>query len=140
MRDIKFLLQRDVCAPGFTLGRLFVEGMMYGFTCEDQDRKLEENPGAKIQKRTAIPRGLYRMTLSFSNRFQKVMPLIKDVPGFSGIRVHGGNDQYDTEGCPLLGAIRTAVGVMKCAEVNAALIDFIRQAEDQGDAVWIEVQ
>ena len=140
MRDIKFLLQRDVCAPGFTLGRLFVEGMMYGFTCEDQDRKLEEEPGAKILKRTAIPRGLYRLTLSFSNRFQKVMPLIKDVPGFDGVRIHGGNDQYDTEGCPLLGKTRTAVGVMHCAEVNGALIEFIRKAEDQGDAVWIEVQ
>ena len=140
VRDIKFLLQRDVCAPGFTLGRLFVEGMMYGFTCEDQDRKLEEEPGAKIPKRTAIPRGLYRLTLSFSNRFKKVMPLIKDVPGFDGVRIHGGNDQYDTEGCPLLGKTRTAVGVMHCAEVNASLIESIRQAEDQGDALWIEVQ
>ena len=75
MRDIKFLLQRDVCAPGFTLGRLIVEGKLYGYTCEDQDRKLEENPGAKIAKRTAIPRGLYRLTASYSNRFKKVMPL-----------------------------------------------------------------
>ena len=140
MRDIKCLLKRDVCAPGFTLGRLFVEGKMYGFTAEDEDRKLEENPAAKIAKRTAIPRGLYRLTLSYSNRFKKVMPLIKDVPGFDGVRIHGGNDQYDTEGCPLLGKTRTAVGVMHCAEVNAALIEFIRQAEDQGDAVWIEVQ
>ena len=140
MRDIKFLLQRDVCAPGFTLGRLFVDGMMYGFTCEDQDRKLEENPGAKIKGRTAIARGLYRLTLSFSNRFKKVMPLIKDVPGFEGVRIHGVNDADDTEGCPLLGKTRTAVGVINCADVNAALIEFIRQAEDQGDAVWIEVQ
>lgn len=140
MRDIKFLLQRDVCAPGFTLGRLFVEGMMYGFTCEDQDRKLEEEPGAKIQKRTAIPRGLYRLTLSFSNRFKKVMPLIVDVPGFEGVRIHGGNTAEDTEGCPLLGAFRTATGVRGCAEVNQALIDFIASAEDRGDAVWIEVK
>ena len=140
MRDIKFLLQRDVCAPGFTLGRLIVEGKLYGYTCEDQDRKLEENPGAKIDKRTAIPRGLYRLTTSYSNRFKKVMPMIKDVPCFEGVRIHGGNDQYDTEGCPLLGTTRTAVGVMHCSEVNAALILFIQQAEDQGDAVWIEVQ
>ena len=91
MRDIKCLLKRDVCAPGFTLGRLFVEGKMYGFTAEDEDRKLEETPTAKIRKRTAIPRGLYRLTLSYSNRFKKVMPLIKDVPGFDGVRIHGGN-------------------------------------------------
>ena len=83
VRDIKFLIQRDVCAPGFTLGRLFVEGMLYGFTCEDQDRKLEENPAAKIPKRTAIPRGLYRLTLSFSNRFKKVMPPSSGQPSVS---------------------------------------------------------
>lgn len=140
MRDIKFLLQRDVIAPGFTLGRLILEGKLYGYTGEDQDRKLEENPGAKIAKRTAIPRGIYRLTTSFSNRFQRVMPLIVAVPGFDGVRIHGGNDQYDTEGCPLLGKTRTAVGVMHCAEVNQALIDFIIAAEDQGDAVWIEVK
>ena len=140
MSDIKCLLKRDVMSPGFTLGRLFVEGMLYGYTCEDQDRKLEENPAAKIPKRTAIPRGLYRLTLSFSNRFKKVMPLIKDVPGFEGVRIHGGNDADDTEGCPLLGKTRTAVGVINCADVNAALMEFIRQAEDHGDAVWIEVQ
>lgn len=140
MRDIKFLLQRDVCAPGFTLGRLFVDGMMYGFTCEDQDRKLEENPGAKIQKRTAIPRGLYRLTLSFSNRFKKVMPLIKDVPGFDGVRIHGGNDQYDTEGCPLLGKTRTADGVANCKEVNARLLERIQYEEAVGNNCWIEVQ
>lgn len=140
MRDIKFLLQRDVMAPGFTLGRLFVEGKQYGFTCEDQDRYLEDNPGAKVPKRTAIPRGLYRMTLSFSNRFKKVMPLIVDVPGFEGVRIHGGNDEHDTEGCPLLGKTRTAVGVAHCAEVNQALIDLITRAEDSGDAVWIEVK
>lgn len=139
MRDIKFILRRDVLGPGFTLGRLILDGMTYGFTCEDPDRKLEENPGAKIIKRTAIPRALYRLTTSFSNRFQKVMPLIRDVPGFAGIRIHGGNDAGDTEGCPLLGKTRTAVGVMHCAEVNKALIDFIVAAEDRGDAVWIEV-
>ena len=91
MRDIKFLLLRDCFFPDYTLGRLFVDGKQYGYTCEDKDRQLEDSPGAKIAGQTAIPRGLYRLTLSFSNRFQKVMPLIKDVPGFDGVRIHGGN-------------------------------------------------
>lgn len=140
MRDIKFLLQRDVCAPGFTLGRLIVEGKLYGYTCEDKDRCLEDSPGAKINGRTAIPRGLYLLTVSYSNRFKRAMPLIVDVPGFEGVRIHGGNTAEDTEGCPLLGAFRTATGVRGCAEVNQALIDFIASAEDRGDAVWIEVK
>lgn len=140
MRDIKFLLQRDCFFPDYTLGRLFVDGKQYGYTCEDKDRALEDNPGAKIAKGTAIPRGLYRMTVSFSNRFKKVMPLIVDVPGFEGVRIHGGNDHHNTEGCPLLGMFRTATGVRGCSEVNQALIEFISQAQDNGDAVWIEIK
>jgi len=140
MRDIKFLLLRDCFFPDYTLGRLIVDGKQYGYTCEDKDRNLEDNPGAKIAGRTAIPRGLYRLTLSYSNRFKKVMPLVRDVPEFEGVRIHGGNDAEDTEGCPLLGIHRTATGVRGCADLNAALITFITQAEDQGDAVWIEVK
>ena len=139
MKQIKCLLKRDVMVPGYTLGRLFVEGKMYGFTCEDEDRKLEAG-GQKIPGQTAIPRGTYRLTVTMSNRFKKLMPLIQDVPGFEGIRIHGGNNAYSTQGCPLLGTTRTASGVMHCAEVNAALIDFILKAEENGDAVWIEVQ
>lgn len=61
--------------------------------------------------------------------------------------IHDEGDHYDiftvrddTEGCPLLGAFRTATGVRGCAEVNQSLIDFIASAEDRGDAVWIEVK
>lgn len=140
MRDIKFLLQRDCFFPDYTLGRLFVDGKQYGYTCEDKDRQLEDSPGAKIAGQTAIPRGLYLLTATYSNRFKKVMPLIVDVPGFEGVRIHGGNTHEDTEGCPLLGSFRTATGVRGCAEVNQALIDFIGAAEDRGDAVWIEVK
>ena len=144
MRDIKFLLQRDVCAPGFTLGRLIVEGKLYGYTCEDKDRKLEENPGAKIKGRTAIPRGLYRMTLSFSNRFQKMLPLLEDVPGFTGVRIHGGNTSEDTEGCILLGKVyvpaTNPTGIANCAERMSTLIQMLTDAEDAGTECWITVE
>lgn len=132
-------LKRDILAQNFTLGRLYVDGKHFGFTCEDKDRKLEEG-GEKVYGETAIPRGKYKVIVSFSQRFKKPMPLLLGVPGFEGVRIHGGNTEADTLGCPLLGAHRTANGVANCAGVNKALIDAIDAAEDRGESVWITVE
>ena len=126
-------------AETFTLGRLYLDGKHFGFTCEDKDRKLEKG-GEKVYGKTAIPRGKYKVIVSFSQRFKKPMPLLLGVPGFEGIRIHGGNTSDNTEGCPLLGAHRTPNGVANCAGVNKALIDAIDAAEDRGESVWITVE
>jgi len=139
MRDVKFTLMRDVMARDFTLGRLIVDGKLYGYTCEDVDRKLEEG-GQKIKGQTAIPRGLYPLAATMSNRFKRMMPLIKGVRDFEGVRIHGGNTASDTEGCPLLGMVRTANGVKNCAAVNESLLALIVAAEAKGDVCWIEIR
>ena len=76
---------------------------------------------------------------AMGQRFQKLMPLIEGVPGFTGVRIHGGNTHLNTEGCPLLGKVRTADGVANCAERNATLIEMILAAEDEGRECWLEV-
>ena len=140
MSDIKLLLRRDVFGPTYTLGRLFVDGTKLGYTCEDDDRRLEDDPGRKLAGQTAIPRGTYRLTATLSQRFGRIMPQIMGVPGFEGVRIHGGNTAADTEGCPLLGASRTAIGVCSCKQVVEDLIALITNHEAKGDALWIEVQ
>ena len=90
MNKVEALLLRSTFADDFTLGTLFFAGKFLGFTCEDKDRHLEAG-GVKVLKETAIPRGYYRLTVSMSRRFGKLMPEIKDVPQFSGVRIHGGN-------------------------------------------------
>lgn len=124
--------------PFLNLGKMFVDGKLLGQTLEDQDRHLEAG-GEKIKGQTAIPRGRYKVQLSFSNRFGRIMPEVLDVPQFAGIRIHGGNTEADTEGCPLLGAIRTKTGVAQCAGVNQRLINLIEAAEIRGEDVWLEV-
>lgn len=146
---MKLLVNRDVKASTFTLGTFTVDGKHLGYTCEDTDRTLEDDkngdgnpvdPGEKVYGETAIPRGTYKVELSFSHRFQKVMPEILNVPQFSGVRIHGGNRSKDTLGCILLGAQRLQDGVANCAGVNTRLIELIQQAEDRGEEVWITVE
>lgn len=75
-----------------------------------------------------------------SSRFKRLMPGLLDVPQFSGIRIHGGNTHEDTEGCPLLGAIKTATGVRDCRDANAKLIKRIQAVEAAGDECWLTVR
>jgi hypothetical protein len=131
-------IKRDTFNPGFTLGEFLVDGAFFGFTCEDADRKLEDG-GIKEHGRTAIPRGRYKVTLSMSTRFKKLMVEVIGVRGFSGVRVHGGNTAADTLGCPLLGAIRTAAGVRDCAAINQRLIDLVQGAINRKEPVFLDV-
>ena len=110
---MKLVLERDVKAPLFTLGKLYIDGQFAVFTCEDT---MRQKPGIPVEhwKRdgeTAIPRGTYRVIITFSNRFKKHLPLLLDVPGFSGVRIHAGNTAGDTEGCILIGTGRVKAGV-----------------------------
>ena len=50
-----------------------------------------------------IPAGTYRIVLSYSERFQQLLPELLGVPGFTGIRIHAGNTSADTAGCLLVG-------------------------------------
>lgn len=120
-------------------GQMYVDGALIGQTLEDTDRHLEDG-GEKLYGTTAIPRGRYRVTLSFSNRFQKVMPEVHDVPQFSGVRIHGGNDEVNTLGCPLLGRVRTDTGIRDCAAANERLIDALEYAAERNEEVWLEVK
>lgn len=139
MNDISFLLQREIMKDEFTLGHFYQDGVHFAWTCEDCDRELEDG-GTKIPRETAIPRGLYRLTATMSVRFSRLMPLIADVPNFSGVRIHGGNTHRDTEGCPLIGAVRTDTGIAGCTVLVAKLIRVITECEAKGGKCWIEVR
>lgn len=136
---IELEIVRDLCERDRTFGKFFVDGKYLGETLEDTDRFLESG-GVKIPKHTCIPRGRYRVTITFSNRFQKPMPYLHDVPQFEGVRIHGGNGPENTEGCPLLGNVRTKTGIANCAGANARLINLIESAEDVGEEVWLTVR
>ena len=97
---INLKLTRMYLKPEYCIGKLYVDGSYFCDTLEDFVRP-EGSP--KVYGKTAIPYGEYKVVMSFSNRFQRIMPEILDVPGFTGIRIHSGNTDADTSGCVLLG-------------------------------------
>ena len=137
-RVILSLIRDDDPENKHNLGKLFIDGKYLGETLEDTDRRLEAG-GEKAQNETCIPRGRYPVTLSKSLRFGKVMPEVHDVPGFTGVRIHGGNSEVDTSGCPLLGQYRTETGVGNCSGVNQRLIHLLEAADTRNEKCWLEV-
>ena len=102
------LVRRNPEAPGFpVLGNLVMPSGSVFATLEDALIAYFE-PGwpytvVKYPGGTAIPGGRYRLIVGWSTRFQKDLPRLLDVPGFSGILIHPGNSEGDTAGCILAG-------------------------------------
>jgi hypothetical protein len=118
----RFTLIRDIFTLKNTMGvylyndnDTFLTKKMY--ILEDVARPV----GVKIDKETCISEGDYWLTITFSNRFKRLMPLIYNndttlscISGnkrFDGVRQHIGNTEENTEACQLTGFTRNSSGV-----------------------------
>ena len=140
---MKLTLQRRPSVGGATIGELMLDGIRVCYTLEDEIREMPGDPVWvwKVKGATAIPAGRYRVTLEQSARFGPDTLTINGVDGFSAIRMHGGNTQADTEGCPLLGFQVTATTIVggTSAPAVAEVKKLVRGAIEAGDEVWIDV-
>ena len=116
---VKLTLKREIRSDKSTISRLSVEEC--GRLCDilepvdrglRKDMSLAEIKKLKVAGATAIPTGEYEVTLAVSPTFKDKyyakkyggrFPLIKDVPGFSGVLIHPGNSPKDTKACQLPG-------------------------------------
>lgn len=108
---VKRIAKKDT----YTIGKLYIDGQYFCDTLEDKDRGLKQSDDLayitkhKVYGETAIPTGTYNVSLTYSPKFKKILPLIENVKGFSGIRIHSGNTAQDSLGCILVGK-NTVVG------------------------------
>lgn len=91
---MKLLVKRIYKGNKYTIGKLYIDGEYFCDTMEPPYRK---------EKPRAIPTGQYKVIVNYSNRFKRQLPLLLNVEGFEGIRIHNGSYPKDTLGCILVG-------------------------------------
>ena len=99
---------------------LCINAKFEAFVIEDEYREV------KVKGETRIPAGVYKLVLVDSPKFTPIykhkMIMLLDVPGFSGILIHPGVKEKDTDGCLLPGNVAryNPMGESRLEESKAA--------------------
>lgn len=145
---MEILVQRGQSKQGATIGRMSVafpeQQAAFSSVCYTLEDEVREVPGQavslwKVQDKTAIPRGRYRVIITFSPHFGCDLPLLVDVPGFTSIRIHWGNKPADTDGCILVGQTTEGNLIYKSKAAFDVLFPQIQAAIAAGHDVFLTV-
>ena len=130
----------------YTIGNMYVNDTYFCDTIEDADRELtdtmeiDEILANKLKGITAIPTGKYDVILTFSPRFKRVLPLLLNVKGFEGIRIHPGNSAEDTEGCLLVGENKEKGKVLNSRTTFEKLMSVLLGCEKKKEKITITIE
>jgi hypothetical protein len=133
---IKLKLVRDTFTDNTTIGKLYVNGEYFCETLEDKDRGLhqdlptEENTRLKVYGETCIPYGKYKVIVTPSVRLKRTLPLLVNVEGFQGIRIHKGNSKKDTLGCIILGTTRGVDAVYQSTIQEERIVKLLKDEKE----------
>ena len=133
---MKFLQLRTHYTKYDTSATVLCNGKYFSWCLEDPVRFTPKEYGI-----TAIPAGLYELKVTWSPKFQRRMVLILRVPGFSGIRIHGGNRAEHTLGCPMWARNR-GLGKTKSwiqGSVERLVTSKVNAATARGERSWLEI-
>ena len=117
-------------------GDLFIDG---AFECVTLERES-----------LAIPAGHYRLAMTVSGRAtagglwspraDHVLPLVCDVPGRDGIRIHAANRADQLQGCIATGSTRDGMEISGSRTALIRVMAKIQVALDAGGGVSIDVE
>lgn len=144
---MELLLERNFCKKEYTIGKLYAD---FDYICDtlepaygvlNSSMTSKEITMVKLRYgKVAIPSGSYKVVVNMSPRFNKRLPLLVNVPGFSGIRIHSGNSVRDTEGCILVGWNRQKGRVLNPRYAMTLLMERFDKAQKKGEDVWITIK
>ena len=143
-KQVLYRLDRRIYRDRTTIGEMMrPDGTKFSWTLEDVVRAA----GIKDKGNTAIPAGIYRVTVTYSNRFKRNMALIFNQPDFSlqnegvrfeGIRAHGGNDHEDTAGCVLVAKNKISDEKIQGTQEKEFTAE-VEKWENEGYEVFIQI-
>lgn len=133
---MEILVKRLFKKSDYTIGKMYIDGQYFCDTVEDTDRGLtsdmtyEEIARRKVYGKTAIPTGRYDVAISYSPKFKRNLPLLLDVKGYSGIRIHNGKDANSSLGCIIVGENKTKGCVINSKVTLERLMAKLRGQKD----------
>lgn len=143
---MKLTIKRTITRNSYTLGKLYVDGVYFCDTLEDKDRGLTQDMNIgqiqllKINGETAIPKGIYKVTLDvISPKFSKYpfymetckgkLPRLIDVKGYEGVLIHvadGPKRDSLLQGCIGIGNLSAEEYLMNGKKVFAELYNKLK--------------
>lgn len=143
---MKLRVKRAYKGLDYTIGRLYINDEYFCDVLEDADRGLSDDmdldmiQSLKKPSITAIPTGTYKVLITYSPRFKSRMPILMNVKGFDGIRIHSGNTNRDTSGCLLVGENKEKGKVLNSKITYTKLFNIINDALENNEDVTITIE
>ena len=133
-------LIRTDATPSETLGKLYIDRKPYCDTLEPPTVPNAQHP------KGCIPQGWYRLSVTKSPKFGRLLPILHMVPSFEGIRIHAGNNRDHTAGCILVGELysRPTDGyvvptLFHSKAIEQALVEHILKAQHTHEEIYIDI-
>jgi len=143
---MRLQLERRYLGETYTIGSLRVDSNYLCDTLEDKvrdynkDGDLLDAGETKVFGETAIPYGLYMVDLTMSPKFTRLLPIVQEVPHFTGIRIHRGNRAQDSHGCILVGENKQKGKVLYSTKYEMKLVEILLGALVRGEEILLEIQ
>lgn len=141
-------IYRRVKDPTYTVGHIYDGVQRLCDTLEDPVRELVDlngdgdfnDPGeGKVYGQTAIPARKYELKMLHSPTFQRPMPYLCDVPGFTSVMIHPGNSVADTSGCILVGENKQPGKLVNSRGWSDIVNKMLTEAEARGEVNYLYI-
>ena len=143
---MEIVVKRKWTKYNYTIGQMYVNGSLYCHTLEDTDRGLLQSmelsviKSIKVYGETAIPKGRYRVGVTYWSKHKVNVPILYNVPGYTDILIHNGATRRDTLGCILVGENNQPGRLTNGKKYMVELTKMVNGCRQRGEEVWITIE